>query len=178
MFSLTWPTSMQIYWTKESVCIRKKFNSHRICLGHQHGRRFIVLGHQYGRRDVMWKHSIRFWQTPPYPSPNPRLTLTLRKMFGSRRGRWVKKNKMNYYMILANCLPTPSLIQQSPFSHRPIMHLVYPPKFCKTIVSNFSWVLQLSQEKSKTMVCKILGGKQSALWCMWKWWINTSFSFW
>ena len=44
--------------TKESVYIRKEFNSHRTSLGHQHGRRFIVLGHQYGRRDVMWKHSI------------------------------------------------------------------------------------------------------------------------
>ena len=43
--------------TKESVCIRKEFNSQRIGLGHQHGRRFTVLGHQYGRRDVMWKHS-------------------------------------------------------------------------------------------------------------------------
>jgi len=32
-----------------------------------------------------------------------------------------------------------------------IMHLVYPPKFCITHVSNFSWVLQWSQEKSKTM---------------------------
>ena len=44
--------------TKESVCIRKEFNSHRTGLEHQHGRRFIVLGHQYGRRDVMCKHSI------------------------------------------------------------------------------------------------------------------------
>ena len=44
--------------TKESVCIRKEFNSHGIGLVHQHGRRFIVLGHQYGRCDVMWKHSI------------------------------------------------------------------------------------------------------------------------
>ena len=43
---------------KESVCIRKEFNSHRIGLGHQHGHRFIVLGHQYGRSNVMWKHSI------------------------------------------------------------------------------------------------------------------------
>jgi len=42
--------------TKESLCIRKEFNSHRIGLGHQHDRRFIVLGHQYGCRDVMWKH--------------------------------------------------------------------------------------------------------------------------
>ena len=39
--------------TKESVCIRKEFNSHRIGLGHQHGHRFIVLGHEYGRCDVM-----------------------------------------------------------------------------------------------------------------------------
>ena len=46
--------------TKESVCIRKEFNSQRIGLGHQHGRRFIVLGHQYGRHDVMWKHTIVF----------------------------------------------------------------------------------------------------------------------
>ena len=44
--------------TKESVCIRKQFNSQKIGLGHQHGRRFIVLEHQYGRRDVMWKQSI------------------------------------------------------------------------------------------------------------------------
>ena len=39
--------------TKESVCVRKDFNSHRTGLGHEHGRRFIVLGHQYGRHDVM-----------------------------------------------------------------------------------------------------------------------------
>ena len=49
--------------TKESVCIRKEFNSHRTGLGHKHGRRFIVLGHQYGRRDVMWKHSITQYNT-------------------------------------------------------------------------------------------------------------------
>ena len=34
---------MQMFGTKESFCIRKEFNSHRIYLGHQHGRRFIVL---------------------------------------------------------------------------------------------------------------------------------------
>ena len=59
VFSLTWPASVcKFIGTKESVYIRKEFNSQRIGLGHQHGRRFIVLGHQYGRRDVMWKHSI------------------------------------------------------------------------------------------------------------------------
>ena len=46
VFSLTWPASMHIFGTKESVCIRKEFNSQRIGLGHQHGRRFIVLWHQ------------------------------------------------------------------------------------------------------------------------------------
>ena len=39
--------------TKESVCIRKEFNSHRTGLGHQHGRRFIVLGQQHGLLDVL-----------------------------------------------------------------------------------------------------------------------------
>ena len=52
VFSLTWPALCKFIGTKESVCIRKEFNSQRIGLGHQHGRRFIVLGHQYGRRDV------------------------------------------------------------------------------------------------------------------------------
>ena len=50
----------EFFGTKESVCIRKEFNSHRIVLVDQHGPRFIVLGHQYGRRDVMWKHSTSF----------------------------------------------------------------------------------------------------------------------
>ena len=44
--------------TKESVYIRKEFNSRRTGLGHNHGRRFIVLGHKYGRHDVMRKHNI------------------------------------------------------------------------------------------------------------------------
>ena len=35
------------------------------------------------------------------------------------------------------------------------MHLVYPSKFCMTIVCKFSWVLQSPLGKSKTMV---LGG--------------------
>ena len=45
-FSLTWPASLQIYWNKEFVCIRKGVNSQRTALQHQHCR-----------RDVMWKRS-------------------------------------------------------------------------------------------------------------------------
>ena len=53
------------------------------------------------------------------------------------------------------------------------MHLVHPPKFCITIVFNFSWVLWSSQEKLKTMVREWLGGQQGALWSMWKKWISS-----
>ena len=38
------------------------------------------------------------------------------------------------------------------------MHLVNPLEFCITIISNFSTVLESSQEKSKTMVMQSLGG--------------------
>ena len=58
--SLSWPATMQIYWSKRKCLHKKRFSSHRTGLEHlehQHGRRFIVLGHQYGRRDVMWKRS-------------------------------------------------------------------------------------------------------------------------
>ena len=42
---------------KESVYIRKEFNSHKTGLDHKHGRCFIVLGHKYGRHDVIWTHN-------------------------------------------------------------------------------------------------------------------------
>ena len=46
----------------------------------------------------------------------------------------------------------------SPFSHRPSYISFTSPKFCITIVSNFLWVLQSPQEKSKTVVMQNLGG--------------------
>ena len=51
--------------------------------------------------------------------------------------------------------------------HTPCLPLPPPPqkkKSCISIVSNFSWDLQSSQEH----LCKILGGKQCHLWLMWK----------
>ena len=47
--------------TKESVFMKKEFNSHRIGLGHQHGRCFIVLEHQSGHHDIMQKCSLQVW---------------------------------------------------------------------------------------------------------------------
>ena len=39
----------------------------------------------------------------------------------------------------------------------PIMHLICPPKFCIAIVFRFSWVLQPSLEKLKTMLVQNFG---------------------
>ena len=44
--------------TKESICMRKECNFHKIGLVHQHDRRFIALEHQTLCRDVMRKRSI------------------------------------------------------------------------------------------------------------------------
>ena len=48
------------------------------------------------------------------------------------------------------------------------MHLVYSPQNfnCRTVVFLFSW------NNFKQWLCKILEGKQGALWSMWKWWIE------
>ena len=39
------------------------------------------------------------------------------------------------------------------------MHLICPSKFCITFVFHFSWVLQPSQEKLKTMLMQNFGGQ-------------------
>ena len=49
-------------------------------------------------------------------------------------------------------------IQNSATCTSPIMHRICPPKSCITFVFHFSWVLQPSQEKLKTMVMQNLGG--------------------
>ena len=45
----------------------------------------------------------------------------------------------------------------------PIMHLICPPKFCITLVFHFSWVLQLSQEKLKTVLMQESGGQRRCI---------------
>ena len=62
--------------TKESVSIRKEFNSHRTGLGHQHGRRFIVLGHQYGRLGVLRKHPQLKHQRPVFGLAHYKMNIT------------------------------------------------------------------------------------------------------
>ena len=61
---------------------------------------------------------------------------------------------------------------KSPVSHKTIIHLIYPSKFC---ITNFSSVLLSSQKKLKTMVMHYYyffflgggeGGKQSEVWSM------------
>ena len=59
------------------------------------------------------------------------------------------------------------------------MHLVCPPKFCTTIVLDFSWDDCNTQEKLETMVMQNLGGvvgagggggggKEGTLWSIWR----------
>ena len=48
------------------------------------------------------------------------------------------------------------------------MHLVYPPKFYITIVFDFSWGDCNNQEELETMVMQNCGGKEGAIWSMWK----------
>ena len=50
------------------------------------------------------------------------------------------------------------------------MHLVYPPKFCITIVFDFSWNDCNTQEKLETMVMQNLGVNKVYR-SMWKWWM-------
>ena len=53
--------------TKESVYIRKEFNSYRICLEHQHGRHLL-----YGLLGVLWKRSIGDWGATGVEAANRR----------------------------------------------------------------------------------------------------------
>ena len=81
VFSLTWPTSMQIYWNK-----RKRLHKTRVQLpqdwfGTPTWPPFHCLGHQYGRRYVMWKHF------------NLLSKLRLRNTNGLLRGSWICREK-------------------------------------------------------------------------------------
>ena len=70
----------------------------------------------------------------------------------SNLGIWFKKkDNFNYNDQYAICT--------SPMMHL-ISHFLKPAKFCITFVFHFSWVLQPSQEKLKTMFKKILGANK------------------
>ena len=64
-----------------------------------------------------------------------------------------------------------SLINFVPIRHFHISHNApyLPPKFCITFVFHFSWVLQPSKEKLKTMLMQNFGEKIRCIWETWKW---------
>ena len=75
------------------------------------------------------------------------------------------------------CVGSHNARQQYATCTSPIMHLICPPpppRFCKTFVFHFSWVLQLFQEKLKTILtyAKFWEDKYGALWEMCKWRIS------
>ena len=68
----------------------------------------------------------------------------------------------------------------TPLAHLPYCTLFVPPKFWIIFVCHFSWVLQPSQEKLKTMLMQNVGGgegggKKGSLWEMCKWRIYVFF---
>ena len=91
--------------TKESVYIRKEFNSLRIGLEHQNGRRFIILEHQYGRRDVMWKRSIIKCINANYQKKTVVLSFSLFCAFKSGVGFWPVRASRT---LAANSIPASS----------------------------------------------------------------------
>ena len=72
VFSLTWPTSMQIYWNKRKR-LHKKRSSTPTGLSWYTNMVAVSLfwEHQYGRRDVMCKRSIGSKRTSSHPRFEP-----------------------------------------------------------------------------------------------------------
>ena len=62
-----------------------------------------------------------------------------------------------------------------PFPLSPLIHLVCPSKFCMTFF--FSWVLQSSQAKLRTMFGQNLVGKTSEDGVLWEITVNREFQF-
>ena len=81
------------------------------------------------------------------------------KRIGSRQTKSTDNLKLQFHLFelsqSVSCL--------SPFAifKLPIIHLVYHPKVCITVASNFSWVLRyysLPNRNQKQYLCKIWGG--------------------
>ena len=94
--------------TKESVSIRKEFNSHRTGLGHQHGRRFIVLGHQYGRRDVLRKHPQLKHQRPVLGLAHYKMNITFTFVLMTKKEHrsYFKRCLKNSFLFCGNEVQT------------------------------------------------------------------------
>jgi len=68
------------------------------------------------------------------------------------------------HSILAQLLRLRAFVSSlSASSENTIILFVCPPKFCISIVSRFSWELQWSEEKAKTMLMQNLGGQTKSI---------------
>ena len=74
--------------TKESVYLRKEFNSHR-----------TGLGHKYGRHDVKWKHTIGAIHKVPTKVRDAEETLIYDNLLNSKR---ITKQHICYMLTLWN----------------------------------------------------------------------------
>ena len=77
---------------------------------------------------------------------NVRLSTVETAELKQQQQRWGQRERFFKKKQFANCTS-------------PIIHLVCPPQFCITFVLHFSWVLQPSQKKLKTMLMQNFGGQ-------------------
>ena len=93
----------------------------------------------------------------------------------STKDKFAFTSKSHEWLCHSTCCDKEALsISKLAIRHLHISHNTpfRPPQFCISIVFYFSWAYCNTQEKSKTMLCKVLGGKQGVLWEMCKWRIS------
>ena len=89
------------------------------------------------------------------------LTFEKKKKTHDRHNQGIKADFEVRVSDIQSSLTKVSFISSSSYATctSPIMHLICPPKFCISIVFNFSWDGCNTQEKWKTKVMQNLGGK-------------------
>ena len=95
-------------------------------------------------------------------------------------------NPKTYWFIKPQMMTTTLAIQVPPnrgwkweftIFTKTTMHPVYPPKILPIRCLRFSLGMNvISRRNWKQWLCKILGGRQRALWSMWKRWIFFTFN--
>ena len=133
----------------------------------------LLTTYMYSLR-VQTKSSLR--QCTRKPIPPPLLPRVVSDPSGNSAACKVDREK--YLSILENLWASflKSVLSRSFHIHH--FHTAHHtpcklPKYCRSIVFNFSWVLQSSQQKLRTILEQNFWGVNSTLWSLWKWWMKT-----
>ena len=122
-------------------------------------RRASSTGRSAGGESLQLRLSLEFEFHLQFPCGSPSTELSdFRQSARYGNGREYKKTRKNVPKVMT------SLLMSSPpisIRHLHISHSApyLPPKIWHNLVLHFSWVLQLSQEKLKTMLMQNFGAK-------------------